>query len=139
MGNISLTRTLTSYGVQVWQKILETVQGGFTLDNAAIADGTIIPSGTPMSYDEATRKATPLKTAKVYEAAAVGDAIFQSSATGATAGAAKVTANGLLYEDTTSAAATDVSVVVRGTIYARRSPAVPPDFAVQTIIFSQSF
>ncbi len=68
------------------------------------------------------------------------DVLFQSSATGASAAAYSVTAKGLLYEDTDVAAGVSVSVVIRGTVYERRVPAVPA--AVKTamphIIYSSS-
>lgn len=44
----------------IWQTMLETAQGGFTLSNATgLADGFVLKGGTAMDYDEATRIATP--------------------------------------------------------------------------------
>jgi hypothetical protein len=69
------------------------------------------------------------------------DVLFESSATGASAAAYKVTANGLLYNDTIVATGASVSVVLRGTVYARRVPAVPAAVktAIPQIIYSQSY
>ena len=53
---------------QAWQKIIETSSGGFSL----VATGfpkdylLLLPAGTPMVFDESTRKATPIITAKIY-------------------------------------------------------------------------
>lgn len=69
------------------------------------------------------------------------DMLFQSSATGASAAAYSVTAKGLLYEDTDVAAGVSVSVVIRGTVYERRAPAVTTAVksAIPQIIYSQSY
>lgn len=188
-------KTVVNSGVQVWQKVLETARGGFTLDNTGLATGLTIPAGTLLGYDESTRKAAVLKTATMQAAAAddavaykvlkgsafavgddiasvkggkayaitaidtsnsdydqltvgttlgvalvSGDVIFQSSATGATVAAYNVAPKGLLYEDTDVAADVDVSVVIRGTVYARRIPGTNAALQglVPLIIFSQS-
>lgn len=49
----------TSYtnGIPVFQTVLETAQGGFTLDDTAVAAGTLLKAGTLISFDETTRKA----------------------------------------------------------------------------------
>lgn len=71
-------------------------------------------------------------------AVTAGDYLFASSATGATASALPAI-NGLLYADTVSGPGNDVSVVIRGTVYARR---VPYNAAIAAllddIIYSQS-
>lgn len=68
-----------------------------------------------------------------------GTAVFQSSATGATAAAG--TARGLSYEDYLVAENMDISVVIAGVVYERRIPGVPATLKamIPTIIFSQSF
>lgn len=43
--------------------------GGGTLDKTGLADGIVLPKGTYVSFDEATRKFIVLKVAQVYEAA----------------------------------------------------------------------
>lgn len=181
-------------GKVIFQKVLETARGGFTLDTSGLSDGATIPAGTPIEFNEATRKAKILKTAKVYETAsgsptqykvekghnlavgnplaktvgsaayaitaidtsnaaydlvtvgttigavAAGDVLFNSSATGGSAAALAVSAKGLLYDDVEVSKDASLSVVLRGTVYARRI-AVPS--AVQTalpqIIFSNSY
>lgn len=67
--------------------------------------------------------------------------LFQSSATGASAGAYSVTAKGLLYEDTDVSAGASCSVVIRGTVYERRAPAATAvvKSAMPHIIYSQSY
>ncbi|MFE2860971.1 hypothetical protein [Sphingobacterium multivorum] len=44
-----------------------SVQGGFTLDASNLALGTIVGRGTVIQFDEATRSAKVVKTAKVVE------------------------------------------------------------------------
>jgi hypothetical protein len=71
-----------------------------------------------------------------------GDVLFKSSATGASAAVLDVTVKGLLFSSKVVGSDDSVSIVVRGTVYARRyTPGYPS--AVQTalsnIIFSQSY
>lgn len=182
-----------SSGKVVFQKILETVRGGFTLDNTTgFSEGAIIPAGSAVEFNEETRRAKVLKTARVYETAAgspykvnkdhnlfvgqflgktvgsaayaitaidtsnaeydlvttgttlgavtEGDALFQSSAAGASAAALNVTgAKGLLYDDVVVSKDVTLSVVVRGTVYARRvAVPAPVRAAMPLIIFSES-
>lgn len=67
--------------------------------------------------------------------------LFQSSAAGATAGAFSSAPKGLLYEDTVVDGIVSVSVVLRGTLYARRAPVANADLqaSLPLIIFSQSY
>ena len=61
-------------GVPVFQNgVLEVAQGGFTLDTTGLAAGALVPEGTAMAFDEATRKAKPLRVATV-QANAANDA-----------------------------------------------------------------
>jgi len=74
--------------------------------------------------------------------AALGANVYASSATGATASAYPAV-NGLLYDDTLGNPGESVSVVVRGTVYARRIPfayssALAALAGLDDIIFSQS-
>lgn len=193
--SLQITKEVVSSGVPIFQKVLETARGGFTLDNTGLTAGITIPGGTPVAYDESTRMAKILKTAEVIETAGgsattykvkpgsllsvgdyvgkatggaayaitdiapsgtdydvitvgttlgainAGEGIFQSSATGASNAALNVTPNGLTYEDYTVEVDKDLSVVVRGTVYARRAPYAPTAVktALPLIIFSQSF
>jgi hypothetical protein len=73
-------------------------------------------------------------------AAAVGVPLFQSSTTGATNSALSATPTGTLYEPTLIEANATITVVLRGTVYARRIPGVSADVKalLPLIIFSQS-
>ena len=193
---LGFKRTLGVGSIPVFQgtgKDISLAQGGFGLDITGLIAASILPAGTPMIFDEATRLAKPLVTAKVYEAAGAADVVYKvakgsqvkvgdylasvqggkayaitvvdtsnasydsltvgttigvalldstlfiSSATGASA-AAHATVSGLLYSDTKVEAGESVSVVIRGTVYARRVP-YTTDIAADLphIIFSQSF
>jgi len=72
----------------------------------------------------------------------VGAGVYASTATGATASAYPA-ANGLLYDDTLANPGESISVVIRGTIYARRMPGgynagIAALTGLSKIIFSQS-
>lgn len=189
-------KTSYSSGIPVFQTVLETAQGGFSINATNLVAGATIPQGSVMGYDEVNRVARPLKTMTVYEDASnsataikvyknhvlktgdyvaktvggaayaasaidtsnaaydvitvgttlgvaltAGDVLFQSSATGASAAAYVVTPKGLLYEPAIVGVDQSCSVVIRGTIYARRAPGATA--AIQAlmpnIIYSQSF
>jgi hypothetical protein len=199
-----LKRTLTVGSAPVFQgyaKDRQIAQGGFLLDTTGLTLDTastpsVIPAGSPIGFDESTRVAKVLKTAKVqtnatnsataikvykghqfavgdYVATAVGGAayaitaidtsnaaydqltvgttlgvaltadtsyLFQSSATGATAAVFNVAPKGLLWSDARVATGESVSVVIRGTAYARRVPYFADlATALPSIIYSQSF
>ena len=70
-----------------------------------------------------------------------GDALFQSSATGASAAVYATVAKGLLYQGGYVGANEAVSVAIRATVYARRIPIVTAEIKalLPNIIFSQSF
>lgn len=60
-------------GIPVFQgtgKDIQLAQGGFLLEKGGLPDGTLIKAGTPMRFDESTRKATFVATGKIVEAAA---------------------------------------------------------------------
>jgi hypothetical protein len=73
---------------------------------------------------------------------AVGAGVYASTATGASASAYPTGVNGLLYADCKAVAGESCSVVIRGTIYARRmasySAALAALTGLKNIIFSQS-
>ncbi|GAA4328531.1 hypothetical protein GCM10023184_18460 [Flaviaesturariibacter amylovorans] len=180
----------------MWQRQPETASGGFALAGYALLAAATVAAGTPVAFDEATRTATVLKTAKLaanatnvattynvekghhfkvgdnfgaviggkaYPITAIdtsnanydvftvgttlgvalvaGDALFQSSATGASAAALMVTPNGLVYEGITVEENAPLSAVIRGTVYERRIPAIPSAVksGIPNIIFSKSF
>lgn len=188
---LGFQKTSATQNVEAWQLVLETAQGGFTLDETVLPAGSVIKAGTVMGFDEATRKATPYKGSTLQASAtnvattyqvnknsniAVGQtvnlaggtpraitAIDTSNAnydlitvgttigvTGAAGDAIFVVDNGfnkakgLLQNDVevpASPLVESVSVVIRGTVYARRIP--PVSTAVRalmpSIIFSDSF
>lgn len=192
---MNLKKAIASYGVVIWQFILETAQGGFSLDITGLTEGGNLPGGSLISFDESTRVAKVVKSATVqanapnnavnirvnkghlfkvgdnlartiggaayaitaisttdpgYDQVTVGttlgvaltagDALFQSNTSGATA-AATLTLKGLTKEDYLIASHTDVAVVMRGTVYARRIPAVAAELRAKLplLIFSESF
>jgi hypothetical protein len=199
---LQVTRTYNTASIPVWQgtaKDIQLAQGGFnlTIPSGAVA-GQILPAGTPIVFDEATRQATYTAVGTLYSAATnstttynlnkgsglkVGDylalagtgaqayaitaidtsnanydvytvgttlgvaasagaGLYASTATGASASAYPTGVNGLSYDDVVIGAGQTISVVIRGTCYARRLPAYSAALAALTglknIIFSQS-
>jgi len=61
MGYLDNQSENDSRQIPVFQKVLELARGGFTLDATGLTAGDIIPAGTPIAFDEATRKAKPAK------------------------------------------------------------------------------
>lgn len=122
MGYLEPTSTSGSRTIPVFQKVLETARGGFTLDATGLTAGQTIPAGTPIAFDEATRKAK--------KATLTGTAPNQTT-----------DAKGLLYTDVVIEANAPIDVVLRGTVYARRVTAgIDPVHrkALPLIIFSES-
>jgi len=70
MGKLGFTSQTVSGGIPIFQQAYENAQGGFALDKTGLVDGQVIPAGTVMGYDEATRKAKPLKVAVLHADAA---------------------------------------------------------------------
>jgi len=189
-------KTSATQPIPVWQKVLETAYGGFTLDKTGLTDGMLIPGGSPFGYDESTRKARVIKQATMFSdaggtdtaynvkkghnlaigeyispavggkayaitaidittyadhdvvtvgtslgAALTGAVLFQSSATGATAGALIVAPRGLSYEDYYVEDNKDVAITLRGTVFERRVPATLAAIKalMPNIIYSQSY
>lgn len=60
--SLNLKKTVMAGGTVVWKKILEVFDGGFTLETDGFVDGTVLPEGSLLKINEATRKATPVKT-----------------------------------------------------------------------------
>jgi hypothetical protein len=122
MGYLEITEKTGARTKPIFQKILETARGGFSLDATGLTDGETIPAGTPIAFDEATRKAK--------KATLTGTAPDQTS-----------DAKGLLKNDVIIEANAPVDVVLRGTVYARRvTPAIVATHrkALPLIIFSES-
>lgn len=122
MGYLEPTSKTGSRTIPIFQKILETARGGFTLDATGLTVGETISAGTPMVFDEATRKAKKAILTGV-DPDKVSDA------------------KGLLKNDVIIEANAPVDVVLRGTVYARRvTPAIVATHrkALPLIIFSES-
>lgn len=66
---LEIKKTTVNTGIPIWQKRPETLQGGFTVDDAGFVAGDTIPGGTPIYVDEQTRKATIARVAVLTEAA----------------------------------------------------------------------
>ena len=196
---LGFSRTLSTGGKTVFQGHggdIQLAQGGFGLDITGLPLGALIRQGTPMNFDETTRVAKVLKTAKVVEtaggsataykvekghlfatsdvvsktvggasytitgaidtsnadydvinvtttlgAAAVGDVLFHSAASGASAGALKVEPKGLLYEEKVVSAAEGASIAIRATVYENLAPSANSEIkaAMPHIIYSKSY
>lgn len=92
---------------------------------------TAIDSTTSSDYDSVTVGTT-------IGAVTAGDLVYVSTATGATASAYPAI-NGLLYDDTLANTGESISVVIVGTVYARRVPYnATIEAALTRIIYSQS-
>lgn len=75
---LNVTKTTVNRGVPLFQSMFETAKGGFTLDKTGI-DPTLklLPGGTLLSYDEATRKAMVVKGATLNAPAGATDTAYQ--------------------------------------------------------------
>jgi hypothetical protein len=176
---MGMTRDTGINSIPIWQGTdddIQLAQGGFSLATTGLALGSIIPAGTPVTFNESTRVATITGGAVLYANATnvatsyqvnkgstlkigdnfaatagagaypitaidisnagydvitvgttlgvaftAGQGFFASTATGGAA-AAYSAINGLLYADTLANPSESVSVVIRGTVYARRIP-----------------
>lgn len=106
---------------------------GYTVGGAAYAISAIDTSNA--GYDILTLGTT------LGVAMTAGNALFQSSATGASAAALIVTPKGALYEDADPSANESLSMVIRGTLYHRRVPTWPSAVktALPSILLSESY
>lgn len=130
----NVTNSATTYPVLKGHNFIVGEHFGYTVGGAAYTI-TAIDTTTNTTHDVITIGTT------LGVAITAGNALFQSSAAGASAAALIVTPKGLLYEDTDPVANTTLSVVIRGTIYHRRIPTVPSAIktALPNIIFSESY
>lgn len=195
---LGVTRKEFTYGKPLFITVLEVDYGGFHLDTTNLVPGSILPGGTVMGFDEATRIARPLLSAQIHAnaaadattyqvkknhnlyqgakvtleeggksytitginktnpdydvitvgtslgAATAGDALMESSASGATAGALVIEPKGLSYEDyevpSVDTEVQQVSMVIKGTVFHRRIPRVSPDVQalLPHIVFSEA-
>lgn len=72
-----ITKSTVNGGIPIFQYVLETAQGGFTLDETTIAAGSVIPAGTVVGYDETTRLAKVGKFAVLQAAATNTDTAYK--------------------------------------------------------------
>lgn len=59
--SLGYQRTLNTNSIPIWQgldKDIQLLQGGVALAATGLANGSVIPAGTPVVYDEATRIGT---------------------------------------------------------------------------------
>ena len=127
---------------------------GGTATDYQVKKGNTLVVGGYLATGAAGGKAYPItaidRTNALYDtvtvgttigAAAAGATVYQSTATGATASAYPAI-TGLVYDDTiveTSGVGESISVVIRGTVYARRVPySAAIEAALPRIIYSQS-
>jgi len=76
---LGLKRKEATGDIPVYQVVHEVSQGGYTLDTDGLVAGSIIPAGTVMIGDDATRKAKVLKSATIVEAAAADALVYKVS------------------------------------------------------------
>lgn len=127
MSYLQPVKTQGTGSMPIFQTVLENAQGGFSLDSDGLTAGAIIPAGTPMTFDESTRKAK-----KATITAGTGDPVGPDTSD----------AKGLLYDDVVIQDSAPLSVVLRGTVYDRRvTPAIDAvhKAALPLIVFSESF
>ncbi|WPO89874.1 hypothetical protein [Chryseobacterium sp. HR92] len=112
MSKLGLKKTVVAGDKTIFAHVLETALGGFVLDTTGLTVGDKLLAGTAFSYDEATRMAKPDQT----------------------------NPKGLLYEDVVIDSATSVDIVLRGTVYTNRIPALTDALKAKMpqIIFSLS-
>ena len=118
MSYLELKKESESGKIPVFQKVLETARGGFSLDAAGLTVGQVLKAGTPIAFDETTR---------------IGKIANKDGSD----------VKGLLYDDVTIEAGAPLAVVTRGTVYENRLDAAQVTAAVKEklplIIFSKSF
>lgn len=71
--SLNIVKKVIVGAVLIWIQIYELAMGGFTLDETGLSEGDIVPGGSVMGFDEDTRKARVVKTAKVYADALPAD------------------------------------------------------------------
>jgi hypothetical protein len=72
---IGFKRVKSREGIPISQADYENAQGGFTLETNGLLSGEEVPAGSLFIYDEQTRKARLVRTARVYEAASSSQAV----------------------------------------------------------------
>lgn len=177
---LNIKKEIVNSGVAVWISVQETALGGFTLDKTGHTDGALLPAGSPVTFNEATRLAVVAKTAIIFADAVsgvtslqvkkgsslnVGSSVAGTTVTaintsnanydvltlaigsnaaflaGASVGSESIAnVKGLTYEEVIVGDNVSLSVVNRGTVYARRTPSNTAGLAaaLPLIIFSQA-
>ncbi len=74
---MGLTRETATYGVPIFQTVLETAQGGFTLNESVLAALSTVKAGTVIGFDETTRLAKPAKYAVNKNASGTSDTTYE--------------------------------------------------------------
>jgi hypothetical protein len=73
----AIVKTSLNAGIPIFQKIIETAQGGFTLSEPTLPVGTTVPAGTVIGYDESTRLAVVAKFGVLQAAALNSDVTYK--------------------------------------------------------------
>lgn len=73
----AITKSTVNSGIPIFQKIIETAQGGFTISEPTLPVGTTVPAGTVMGYDETTRLAVVAKFGVLQTAALNSDTTYK--------------------------------------------------------------
>lgn len=77
---LGLKRTAGTGSIPVFQgygKDISLAQGGFGLDITGLIVGSVLPAGTPLSFDESTRLAKPLVSSKIAVLAGATDLVYK--------------------------------------------------------------
>lgn len=64
--SLTVKKETVSGSIPTFINVLETASGGFTLDMTGFTAGDVIPAGQPVGFDESTRVAKVIKTAKLH-------------------------------------------------------------------------
>lgn len=76
---LGITKKVSNNGVEVFQEIDSMIQGGFTLDTSNLSalvltvGGAVIPAGSMVAFNEATRLVQVVKSATIQSASQAGD------------------------------------------------------------------
>lgn len=95
---IEVTRTAINTGIVQWVKVDQLATGGFILNDSVLnTPGLVIPAGTPVYINEATRLATIAKLAVVYEIVSSGAAYKVKKGSNLAVGMSAKKASGTAY------------------------------------------
>lgn len=80
---LGITKKTTNNGIEVFQAIDSMISGGFTLDTVNLSaalvavGGAVIPAGSMVAFNEATRLARVVKSASLQSACLAGDTLLK--------------------------------------------------------------